>query len=244
MLKIEDLTAQIAGKTIIEGLNLEVGEGETHAIMGPNGSGKSTLAKVLSGDPEVTVIRGSVQFLGMDALALEPEERALAGIFIGYQYPVEIPGVNIASFLRAAYNAKRRHDGHTESDPFEFFDILREKCRLLDVREEFLSRSVNDGLSGGEKKRNEILQMLMLEPRLAVLDEIDSGLDVDALKIVASGVNALKDPKRSFVLITHYQRLLNYITPDHVHILSGGRIVRSGGAKLAHEIEETGYVVS
>jgi Fe-S cluster assembly ATP-binding protein len=241
MLKIENLHAGTGETGILNGLDLNVGAGEVHAIMGPNGSGKSTLAQVIAGHPDYVVTAGSVEFLGKDLLALEPEERARMGLFLGFQYPVEIAGVNNAYLLKAAVNAKRKFNGQDEVDAFEFLKIAREKMALLDMNPAFLQRGVNEGFSGGEKKRNEILQMAMLEPRLAILDETDSGLDIDALKAVAKGVNALRDPARAIVLVTHYQRLLDYVEPDFVHVLSGGRIVRSGEKSLALQIEEKGY---
>ncbi len=241
MLKIDNLTARIGDTEILSGLSLDVKAGEVHAIMGPNGSGKSTLAQVIAGHADYEVTSGSVEFMGKDLLELEPEERAREGIFLGFQYPVEIPGVNNAYLLKAAVNAKRKHLGLAEIDAFEFLKLAREKMAVLDMDPKFLNRGVNEGFSGGEKKRNEILQMAMLEPRLAILDETDSGLDIDALKAVAEGVNALRDPERAIVLVTHYQRLLDYIRPDHVHVLSGGRIARSGDKSLALELEEKGY---
>ena len=241
MLKIENLTARIGDTEILSGLSLAVNAGEVHAIMGPNGSGKSTLAQVIAGHADYEVTAGTVEFMGADLLQLEPEERAREGIFLGFQYPVEIPGVNNAYLLKAAVNAKRKHQGLPEIDAFEFLKLAREKMALLHMDPKFLNRGVNEGFSGGEKKRNEILQMAMLEPRLAILDETDSGLDIDALKAVAEGVNSLRDPERAIVLVTHYQRLLDYITPDFVHVLSGGRIARSGDKSLALELEEKGY---
>ena len=241
MLKIENLTARIGDTEILSGLSLAVNAGEVHAIMGPNGSGKSTLAQVIAGHADYEVTAGTVEFMGADLLQLEPEERAREGIFLGFQYPVEIPGVNNAYLLKAAVNAKRKHQGLAEIDAFEFLKLAREKMALLHMDPKFLNRGVNEGFSGGEKKRNEILQMAMLEPRLAILDETDSGLDIDALKAVAEGVNSLRDPERAIVLVTHYQRLLDYITPDFVHVLSGGRIARSGDKSLALELEEKGY---
>ncbi len=241
MLEIENLKAVIAGNEILTGLNLTVSAGEVHAIMGPNGSGKSTLAQVIAGHADYNVTAGTVKFDGNDLLELEPEERAREGIFLGFQYPVEIPGVNNAYLLKAAVNAKRKHVGMDEIDAFEFLKLAREKMALLDMDQSFLNRGVNEGFSGGEKKRNEILQMAMLEPKLAILDETDSGLDIDALKAVANGVNALRQADRAIVLVTHYQRLLDYIEPDFVHVLSSGQIVRSGDKSLAIELEEKGY---
>lgn len=241
MLAVENLKAEIAGKEILAGLNLSVAAGEVHAIMGPNGSGKSTLAQVIAGHADYEVTDGKVIYQGNDLLDLEPEERAREGIFLGFQYPVEIPGVNNAYLLKAAVNAKRKHQGLDEIDAFEFLKLAREKMALLGMDQSFLNRGVNEGFSGGEKKRNEILQMAMLEPSLAILDETDSGLDIDALKAVANGVNALRDPARAIVLVTHYQRLLDYIEPDYVHVLSKGRIVKSGDKSLALELEDKGY---
>ena len=241
MLKISDLSARVAGKEILKGINLEVNAGEVHAVMGPNGSGKSTLAHVLAGRPGYTVTRGSVHYLGRDLLALPPEERARAGVFLGFQYPVEIPGVNNVYLLKAAVNAARKQRGQPEVDAFEFLGLVREKMKLMQMEDSFLSRGVNEGFSGGERKRNEILQMLVLEPKLAILDETDSGLDIDALKVVANGVNSLRSPERSCVLVTHYQRLLEYVVPDFVHVLVRGRIVRSGDRMLARELEQRGY---
>jgi len=241
MLEIKGLTASIDGKSILNGLDLSVSAGEVHAIMGPNGSGKSTLAQVIAGHSDYEVTGGSVSFLGEDLLQLEPEERARLGFFLGFQYPVEIPGVNNAYLLKAALNAKRKAQGETEIDAFEFLKLVKEKMKLLDMDSSFLNRGVNEGFSGGEKKRNEILQMAVLEPKLAILDETDSGLDIDALKSVANGINALRREDRAIVLITHYQRLLDYVQPDFVHVLSGGKIVRSGDKSLALELEEKGY---
>ncbi|MGH8294304.1 MAG: Fe-S cluster assembly ATPase SufC [Steroidobacteraceae bacterium] len=241
MLKIENLHVKVDGKEILKGLDLTVPTGEVHAVMGPNGSGKSTLANVLAGRPGYEITAGSVAFQGRDLLALAPEERARDGVFLGFQYPVEIPGVNNVYLLKAAMNAARKHRGLEEVDAYEFLALVREKMRLMRMEESMLSRGVNEGFSGGEKKRNEILQMLVLEPRLAILDETDSGLDIDALKIVAHGVNTLRSPERSLVLVTHYQRLLDYIVPDHVHVLVKGRIVRSGDKSLALELERRGY---
>jgi Fe-S cluster assembly ATP-binding protein len=241
MLKIENLHVKVEGKEILKGLTLTIPTGEVHAVMGPNGSGKSTLASVLAGRAGYEITSGSVTFQGRDLLALAPEERAREGVFLGFQYPVEIPGVNNVYLLKAAVNASRKHRGLDEVDAFEFLTLVREKMRLMRMDEGMLSRGVNEGFSGGEKKRNEILQMLVLEPRLAILDETDSGLDIDALKIVANGVNTLRSPERSLVLVTHYQRLLDYIVPDHVHVLVRGRIVRSGDKSLALELEKRGY---
>jgi len=241
MLEIENLQASIDGKAILKGLSLSVKAGEVHAIMGPNGSGKSTLAQVIAGHDDYHVDGGSVTFMGEDFLELEPEERARRGFFLGFQYPVEIPGVNNAYLLKAALNAKRHYRGEPEVDAFEFLKLAKEKMKLLDMDPSFLNRGVNEGFSGGEKKRNEIFQMAVLEPRLAILDETDSGLDIDALKSVANGINALRSDERAVVLVTHYQRLLDYIEPDFVHVLSGGRIVRSGDKSLALELEEKGY---
>jgi Fe-S cluster assembly ATP-binding protein len=241
MLNIENLHVKVDGKEILKGLTLTIPTGEVHAVMGPNGSGKSTLASVLAGRPGYEITAGSVTFQGRDLLALAPEERAREGVFLGFQYPVEIPGVNNVYLLKAAVNAARKHRGLDEVDAFEFLSLVREKMRLMRMEESMLSRGVNEGFSGGEKKRNEILQMLVLEPRLAILDETDSGLDIDALKIVANGVNTLRSPERSLVLVTHYQRLLDYIVPDHVHVLVKGRIVRSGDKSLALELEKRGY---
>jgi Fe-S cluster assembly ATP-binding protein len=241
MLKIENLSAQIEGTPILRGLNLEVGEGEVHAIMGPNGSGKSTLAQVLAGRESYEVTGGSVLFDGQDLLALEPEERAAAGIFLAFQYPVEIPGVGNTYFMKAAVNAQRKARGEDELDAFEFLSLMKAAMAKLEMDDRFKRRSVNVGFSGGEKKRNEVLQLSLLAPRLAILDETDSGLDIDALRIVAAGVNALRDAKRSFLIVTHYQRLLDYIEPDFVHVLASGRIVQSGPKELALELEKKGY---
>lgn len=241
MLKIENLHASIKGTEILKGLSLEIKAGEVHAIMGPNGSGKSTLAQVIAGHEDYEVTAGTVTYQGKNLLDLEPEVRAREGIFLGFQYPVEIPGVNNTYLLKAALNAKRKHLGLAEVDAYEFMKLIRDKMKLMEMDPAFLKRGVNEGFSGGEKKRNEILQMTLLEPTLAVLDETDSGLDIDALKVVAKGVNALRSPERGIILVTHYQRLLDYIEPDHVHVLSGGRIVRSGDKSLAHELEERGY---
>ena len=241
MLEIKNLKASIGDTEILRGLSLQVNAGEVHAIMGPNGSGKSTLAQVIAGHQDYVVTDGSVEYNGNDLLALEPEERARGGIFLGFQYPVEIPGVNNAYLLKAAVNAKRKHQGHAEIDAFEFLKLAKEKMALLGMDAKFLNRGVNEGFSGGEKKRNEILQMAMLEPSLAILDETDSGLDIDALRAVAEGVNSLRGEDRAIVLVTHYQRLLDYIEPDFVHVLSEGRIVSSGDKSLAHKLEEQGY---
>jgi Fe-S cluster assembly ATP-binding protein len=241
MLQIEDLRVTVEGKEILNGLSLSVGRGEVHAIMGPNGSGKSTLANVLAGRPGYEITSGRVSYEGRDLLALAPEERARAGLFLGFQYPVEIPGVNNVYLLKAALNASRKARGLPEVDAFEFLTLVREKMRLMHMEDSFLSRAVNEGFSGGEKKRNEILQMLVLEPRLAILDETDSGLDIDALKVVAAGVNSQRSPERSCVVVTHYQRLLEYVVPDRVHVLVRGRIARSGDKSLALELERRGY---
>jgi Fe-S cluster assembly ATP-binding protein len=241
MLKISDLSARVAGKEILKGINLEVKAGEIHAIMGPNGSGKSTLAQVLAGREDYEVTAGSVSFEDRDLLVLPAEERARAGLFLGFQYPVEIPGVNNVYLLKAALNAKRKAAGEPEVDAYEFLALVKQKMKLMHMSETFLTRGVNEGFSGGEKKRNEVLQMLVLEPKLAILDETDSGLDIDALKVVSMGVNSLRDPNRAVVLVTHYQRLLDYIVPDRVHVLSGGRILMSGDRSLALELERRGY---
>jgi Fe-S cluster assembly ATP-binding protein len=241
MLSIKDLHATAGGTKVLDGLNLEVRAGEVHAIMGPNGSGKSTLSYVLAGRPGYEVTRGSVQFEGQDLLALAPEVRARAGLFLGFQYPVEIPGVNNAYLLKAALNARRKQQGEPEVDAFDFLALVRARMKMMQMDEAFLSRGVNEGFSGGEKKRNEILQMLVLEPKLALLDETDSGLDIDALKVVAHGIETLRSPQRAFVLITHYQRLLDHVTPDFVHVLARGRILRTGGRELALELERRGY---
>ncbi|MDA8392932.1 MAG: Fe-S cluster assembly ATPase SufC [Actinomycetota bacterium] len=241
MLKIEDLHARTEGKEILRGVDLEVAAGEVHAIMGPNGSGKSTLANVLAGRDEYEVTRGSVLYEGRDLLSMEPEERAVAGVFLAFQHPVEIPGVGNLYFLRTAVNSVRRARGQSELDPMSFLSFSDERMKLVEMDRSFMSRSVNEGFSGGEKKRNEILQMAMLEPKLAILDETDSGLDIDALRVVAEGVTALRSPDRAMVVITHHQRLLDYIVPDRVHVMSAGRIVRSGDASLAKELEANGY---
>jgi Fe-S cluster assembly ATP-binding protein len=241
MLEIRDLHAGAGGVPILRGIDLVVRAGEVHAVMGPNASGKSTLSHVLAGRPTVEVSRGEVLFEGRDLLALPPEERAREGIFLAFQYPVEIPGVANSYFLKAALNAVRKHRGEPELDAIEFLELVRDRMKLVDADEKLLHRSVNEGFSGGEKKRNEILQMTLLEPRLAILDETDSGLDIDALRVVGGGVNALRAPHRAMIVITHYQRLLDYIVPDRVHVLAGGRIVRSGGKELAQELERRGY---
>ncbi|HKZ04506.1 MAG TPA: Fe-S cluster assembly ATPase SufC [Methylomirabilota bacterium] len=241
MLSIRTLHAGVAGKEILKGIDLEVRAGEVHAVMGPNGSGKSTLAQVLAGHPGFVVTRGEVLYDGRNLLEMPPEERARAGLFLAFQYPVEIPGVPNAEFLKAAVNAVRQHRGLEELDAMEFLSLLKEKMTLVDMDPAFMSRPVNEGFSGGEKKRNEILQMAVLEPRLAILDETDSGLDIDALRTVADGINRLRRPDNAIVLVTHYQRLLEYVTPDRVHVLSGGRIVKSGDRTLAHELEARGY---
>jgi Fe-S cluster assembly ATP-binding protein len=235
------LHATVDGKEILRGINLSIKKGEIHAIMGPNGSGKSTLAKILAGHPAYEVTQGEVLFEGRNLLELAPDERAREGVFLAFQYPVEVPGVSNAQFLRLAYNEKRKHLGEEELDPLEFKDLLAERAKVVEMDAGLMSRSVNEGFSGGEKKRNEILQMAVLEPKLAVLDETDSGLDIDALRIVSEGVNKLRTPENAVVLVTHYQRLLNYIVPDQVHVLFKGRIVRTGGKELALELEEKGY---
>jgi Fe-S cluster assembly ATP-binding protein len=241
MLTIKNLYVRVEGQEILRGIDLEVASGEVHAIMGPNGSGKSTLTHVLAGHEGYEVTQGSVTYQGRDLLSMAPEERAREGIFLAFQYPVEIPGVNNVYLLKAALNAIRTHRGLAEVDAMEFLSLVKEKVKLVKMDEGLLSRAVNEGFSGGEKKRNEILQMTVLEPRLAILDETDSGLDIDALKTVAEGVNRLRHPDRAFILVTHYQRLLNYIIPDRVHVLMGGRIIKSGGRELALELEERGY---
>jgi Fe-S cluster assembly ATP-binding protein len=241
MLDIKNLQVTAEGKQILKGIDLHVNAGEVHAIMGPNGSGKSTLARALAGHPQYEVTAGEATFDGKDLLDLDPDERAREGVFMAFQYPVEIAGVNNAYFLKAAVNAKRKHQGLPELDAMEFMQLIKEKSKLLDIDQSMLSRAVNEGFSGGEKKRNEIFQMAILEPRLAILDETDSGLDIDALKLVAAGVNAMRNPNRAIIVVTHYQRLLDYIVPDYVHVLSGGRIVKSGGKELALELEKKGY---
>jgi Fe-S cluster assembly ATP-binding protein len=241
VLDIKNLHASVDGKEILKGIDLTVNAGEIHAVMGPNGSGKSTLAQVLAGHPAYEVTGGEVLYEGRDLLEMEPEERAQAGLFLAFQYPVEIPGVSNAYFLRSAYNEIRKARGLPEADPLEFLDVMEEKSRIVDMDAAMLNRSVNTGFSGGEKKRNEILQMAVLEPKLAILDETDSGLDIDALRVVADGVNKLRRPDNATIVVTHYQRLLNYIVPDHVHVLAGGRIVKSGGKELALELEAKGY---
>ena len=241
LLEIKDLHASIDDKEILKGLNLTINKGEVHAIMGPNGSGKSTLSKVLAGHPSYTVTSGEVLYNGENLLELEPDERAKAGIFLAFQYPVEVPGVSNSQFLRLAYNEKMKHIGEEELDPLEFNDYLKERAKIVEMDSSFFKRSVNEGFSGGEKKRNEILQMAVLNPTLAILDETDSGLDIDALRIVAEGVNKLRSADNAIILVTHYQRLLNYIIHDFVHVLADGRVVKEGGKELALELEEKGY---
>ena len=241
MLSIKNLHVNIGDKQILKGISLEVKPGEVHAVMGPNGSGKSTLSQVLAGRDGYEVTSGSITFNGKDLLELEPEERAREGVFLALQYPVEIPGVNNVYLLKAGLNAIRKHRGLPELDAFEFLTLVKDKMKLMQMDESFLNRGVNEGFSGGEKKRNEILQMAVLEPKLALLDETDSGLDIDALRIVANGVNSLRSPERAIVMVTHYQRLLDYITPDYVHVLAGGQIVKSGDKSLALELEKRGY---
>ena len=241
MLEIKNLHARASDREILQGIDLRVNTGEVHAIMGPNGSGKSTLAGVLAGRPGYEVTEGSVRYLGNDLLGMEPEDRARAGLFLAFQYPVEIPGVNNAYLLKAALNEQRRHRGEAEVDAMDFMELVRDRMKGLEIDASLLNRPVNVGFSGGEKKRNEIFQMSVLEPKLAIMDETDSGLDIDALRIVAKGVNAMRNPDRAILVVTHYQRLLNYIVPDHVHVLSSGRIVKSGGKELALELEEKGY---
>jgi Fe-S cluster assembly ATP-binding protein len=241
MLEIRNLHANVEGNEILRGIDLTVNAGEVHAIMGPNGSGKSTLAQILAGHPAYQVTEGEVLFEGKNLLDLDPEERAREGIFLAFQYPIEIPGVSNANFLKAAVNEMRTSRGEEELDALEFLDLLKERMKIVDLDRSLLSRPVNEGFSGGEKKRNEIFQMAVLEPKLAILDETDSGLDIDALKIVSNGVNLLRGPERAMILVTHYQRLLNYITPDFVHVLVNGRIIKSGGKELALELEDRGY---
>ncbi|QUS59789.1 Fe-S cluster assembly ATPase SufC [Synechocystis sp. PCC 7339] len=241
VLSIKNLAASVDGNQILKGVNLEIKAGEVHAIMGRNGSGKSTLSKVITGHPDYEITDGEVIYQGQDLSALEPHERALAGIFLAFQYPLEIPGVSNLDFLRIAYNAKRKHLGLEELDTFDFEDLIQEKLDVVKMNPAFLERSLNEGFSGGEKKRNEILQMAILEPTLSILDEIDSGLDIDALRIVSEGVNFLKNPDNATLVITHYQRLLNYIVPDHIHVMYDGKIVMSGGKELALELEDKGY---
>jgi Fe-S cluster assembly ATP-binding protein len=241
MLEIEDLHVRIDDHAILDGLNLTIAAGEVHAIMGPNGSGKSTLAQVIAGREEYEVVKGSITFHGQDLLAMAAEERARAGLFLGFQYPIEIPGVNNTYLLKAALNAQRASRGEPEIDAFEFMKVIKDKIELMQIPKDFLTRGVNEGFSGGEKKRNEILQMLVLQPTLAVLDETDSGLDVDALKIVATGINSLRGPDRSMIVVTHYERLLELVVPDFVHVLSEGRIAKSGDRSLATELDERGY---
>jgi Fe-S cluster assembly ATP-binding protein len=241
MLDINNLQVTVEGKQILKGIDLHVKAGEVHAIMGPNGSGKSTLARALAGHPQYEVTAGEATYDGKNLLDMDPDERARDGVFMAFQYPVEIAGVNNAYFLKAALNAKRKHQGLPELDAMEFMQLIKEKSKLLDIDQSMLSRAVNEGFSGGEKKRNEIFQMALLEPRLAILDETDSGLDIDALKLVAAGVNAMRNPNRAIIVVTHYQRLLDYIVPDYVHVLSGGRMVKSGGKELALELEKRGY---
>jgi Fe-S cluster assembly ATP-binding protein len=241
MLRIRNLHARVGHREILRGIDLSIDAGQIHAVMGPNGSGKSTLARVLAGHPEYEVTEGEVLYQGQDLLAMDPETRARAGVFMAFQYPVEIPGVNNAYFLKAALNALRKHRGEEELDAMDFLALVRDRIRQLDIDETLMNRPVNEGFSGGEKKRNEVFQMTMLEPVLAILDETDSGLDIDALKVVARGVNAMRSASRAFLLVTHYQRLLAYVVPDMVHVLADGRIVRSGGKELALELEDKGY---
>lgn len=241
ILSVRDLTAEVEGTPILKGLNLEIKAGEIHAIMGPNGSGKSTFSKVLAGHPDYEVTGGEVTYLGQNLLELEPQDRARSGVFLAFQYPLEIAGVSNLDFLRVAYNSKRKHNGLEELDAFDFDELVRQKLDVVKMNPAFLGRSVNEGFSGGEKKRNEILQMAILEPTLAILDETDSGLDIDALKIVAAGVNQLATADNAMLLITHYQRLLNYIVPDYVHVMEAGRIITTGGKELALQLEERGY---
>lgn len=241
MLKIQDLHASIQQQTVLKGINLQVNAGEVHAIMGPNGSGKSTLSKILSGHPSYEVTQGAIEYFGKDLLEMNPEQRAQAGIFMSFQYPVEVPGVTNINFLKAAVNAVRKGQDKPQLDAIEFLSFIRARCDLLDMDESFLYRGINEGFSGGEKKRNEILQMVALEPKLAILDETDSGLDIDALRVIAHGVNTMRSPERAIILVTHYQRLLDYITPDFVHVLANGRILKSGDKSLALELEKKGY---
>lgn len=241
MLSIRNLNVAINGKQILKDFNLEIGAGEVHAIMGPNGTGKSTLAAALSGREEYEILSGEVTYKGKDLLEMSPDERAREGVFLAFQYPVEIPGVSVTNFMKAAVNAKRKHFGMDPMDAKDFLKLMKEKMEFVEIKKEMMSRSLNEGFSGGEKKRNEVFQMAMLEPSLCILDETDSGLDIDALRIVANGVNKLRNADRSFLVITHYQRLLNYIVPDHVHVMYGGKIVKSGGKELALQLEEKGY---
>ncbi|MAJ60711.1 MAG: Fe-S cluster assembly ATPase SufC [bacterium TMED88] len=241
MLEIKNLHANAGDEPILRGIDLEIAAGEVHAVMGPNGSGKSTLSNILAGRPGYSVTDGEVLYSGQDLTQIEPEDRAREGIFLAFQYPVEIPGVSNNYFLKASVNAVRAHRGEPELDAMEFLTLSQEKMKIVDMPTDLMNRSINEGFSGGEKKRNEVLQMLLLEPKLSILDETDSGLDIDALRVVAQGVNSLRSPERAMLVITHYQRLLDYIVPDHVHVLSGGRIVRSGGKELALELEEKGY---
>lgn len=241
VLEIKDLHASIGGKEILKGVNLTINEGEVHAVMGPNGAGKSTLSAILTGNPNYTVTEGEVFFRGKDLLAMEPEVRAREGVFLSFQYPVEIPGVSMVNFMRLAVNEKRQHEGKPALSAKEFLGLMREKKRMVEMTEKMNNRSVNEGFSGGEKKKNEIFQMAMLEPTLAILDETDSGLDIDALRVVAEGVNKLKTPQNASIVITHYQRLLDYIVPDFVHVLADGKIVKTGDKNLALELEQTGY---
>lgn len=241
MLNINNLHAKVEGRDILKGLNLTVNAGEVHAVMGPNGSGKSTLAHILAGRAGYEVTDGSVEYDNKDLLAMDPETRAREGVFLAFQYPVEIPGVNNVYLLKAAYNAIRKHRGEEELDAMDFLSMVKAKMQFMEIDPSFLTRAVNEGFSGGEKKRNEILQMLVLEPKLALLDETDSGLDIDALKVVAKGINKLRDPKRAMIMVTHYQRLLDYVEPDFVHVLAGGRIIKSGDRHLALELEKRGY---
>lgn len=241
MLSIKNLNVAINGKQILKDFNLEIGNNEVHAIMGPNGTGKSTLAAALSGREEYEILSGEVTYKGKDLLAMSPDERAREGVFLAFQYPVEIPGVSVTNFMKAAVNAKRKHFGMDPMDAKDFLKLMKEKMEFVEIKKEMMSRSLNEGFSGGEKKRNEVFQMAMLEPSLCILDETDSGLDIDALRIVANGVNKLRNADRSFLVITHYQRLLNYIVPDHVHVMYGGKIVKSGGKELALQLEEKGY---